>query len=160
MQTGKSEIRFALIGCGRIAERHAEHISHLAQLIAVCDIKLERAKAIGERYGCKYYGSVDEMLRSGQGIDVVTICTPNGLHAEHSIKAVQAGYNVLCEKPMSTSSRDCERMIQAAEKANKRLFVIKQNRFNPPLTELKKIVDEGHLGKIFNVQLNCFWNRD
>jgi UDP-N-acetyl-2-amino-2-deoxyglucuronate dehydrogenase len=156
----KSNLRFAIIGCGRIAARHAEHIQNLAQLVAVCDNKTERAKAFGEKYGCEYFNSADELLASVRNIDIVSICTPNGLHAEHSMKAFSAGFSVLCEKPMATSSRDCERMIQAAEKANKRLFIIKQNRFNPPLVHLKQIVDENRLGKILNVQLNCFWNRN
>ncbi|MCX6274294.1 MAG: Gfo/Idh/MocA family oxidoreductase [Bacteroidetes bacterium] len=156
----KSNLRFAIIGCGRIAERHAEHIEHLAQLVAVCDKKPERAKMFGDKHNCPYFNSVDEMLAAVKNIDIVSVCSPNGLHAEHSIKALNAGFSVLCEKPMATSSRDCERMMQTAEKANKRLFVIKQNRFNPPLAKLKEIVDEGRLGKILSVQLNCFWNRN
>ncbi len=156
----KSNLRFAIVGCGRIAERHAEHIEHLAQLIAVCDNKPERSKMFGEKHKCKYFNSMEELLNSIKNIDIVSICTPNGLHAEHSIKALKAGFNVLCEKPMATSSKDCERMMFEAEKANKRLFIIKQNRFNPPLAALKGVVEEGKLGKILSVQLNCFWNRN
>ena len=156
----KSNLRFALVGCGRIAERHAEHIHHLAHLVAVCDIKAERARALAEKYGSKWYGSIDDMLAGEKSVDIVSVCSPNGLHAEHSIKAFRAGLNVLCEKPMAITSRDCEQMIMESERANKRLFVIKQNRFNPPLAALKEVVDAGRLGKIFSVQLNCFWNRN
>jgi predicted dehydrogenase len=150
------------MGCGRIAQRHAEHINNLknAELIAVCDIKKDRAKTLAEKYGSNYYTDIKDLLDRETNCDVLSVCTPNGLHAEHSIKGLEAGMNVLCEKPMSTSVKDCERMIQSAHKANKNLFIVKQNRFNPPIIALKNTIDEGRLGKILNVQLNCFWNRN
>ena len=80
----KSNLRFAIIGCGRIAERHAEHIEHLANLVAVCDNKPERAKMFGDKHHCAFFLSVDEMLSSVKNIDIVSVCSPNGLHAEHS----------------------------------------------------------------------------
>jgi predicted dehydrogenase len=61
---------------------------------------------------------------------------------------------------MAVSVRDCRKMIDAAERSGKILFVVKQNRFNPPVMALKKLMDEGRLGKIYSVQLNCFWNRE
>jgi predicted dehydrogenase len=100
------------------------------------------------------------MLAAHPEIDVIAVCSPNGLHAEHSIKALKAGFHVLCEKPMALSVYDCGEMISAAERANKRLFIVKQNRFNPPVAAVKAIIDEGRLGKIYSVQLNCFWNRN
>ena len=93
-------------------------------------------------------------------IDVISVCTPNGLHAEHSIKAFRHGIHVLCEKPMAISVFDCGEMIKEAEKYNKRLFVVKQNRYNPPVRAIKQALDENRLGKILSVQLNCFWNRN
>jgi predicted dehydrogenase len=154
------KIRFALVGCGRIGERHAGHIQTQGLLQAVCDVDPEKATKTGSQYGGKVYTNIDEMLRNEKEIDVVSICTPNGLHAEHSIKALKAGFNVLCEKPMALSSRDCGEMIKTAEQMNKRLFVIKQNRYNPPVAAVKKAIDEGRLGKIYNIQLTCFWNRN
>ena len=154
------QLKFAIIGCGRIAQRHAEHISNLAVLKAVCDNNLTKAKILGEKYSANIYSSVDELLRHESDIDVVTICSPNGLHAEHSIKALRAGFHVLCEKPMAITVEDCGKMITEAEKANRRLFVIKQNRFNPPVAAVKQLVEEGRLGRILSVQLNCFWNRN
>ena len=100
------------------------------------------------------------MLASHPEMDVVAVCTPNGLHAQHSIIALKAGFHVLCEKPMAISLYDCGEMIKAAESANRRLFVVKQNRFNPAVAELKKVIDAGRLGKIMSIQLNCFWNRN
>lgn len=154
------KLKFALIGCGRIAERHAEHISRLAELKAVCDINKSKALAFSEKYGASFYKDVDEMFSLEKDVDVVTVCTPNGLHAEHSIKAFRAGHHVLCEKPMAINVHDCGEMIKAAENANKRLFIVKQNRYNPPVHILKELLDNSKLGKIFSVQLNCFWNRN
>lgn len=155
-----TDLRFAIVGCGRIAERHAEHMVKLAKLVAVCDTKEERRKLFAEKYACKTYSTIDELLKNEKNLDLVAICTPNGLHAEHSIKALRANVNVLCEKPMAITVKDCELMITEAEKAKKYLFIVKQNRFNPPIAALKKIIDEGRLGKIVSVQLNCFWNRN
>ena len=153
-------MNFAIIGCGRIAQRHAEHINHVGKLITVCDIVSEKANELAQKYNAKAYASVDEMLTAHKDIDVVAICSPNGLHAEHTIKALKAGHHVLCEKPMALSVQDCNDMIVAAEKANRHLFIVKQNRFNPPVAAVKKIIDEGRLGKIYSVQLSCFWNRN
>ena len=153
-------IKFAIIGCGRIAQRHAEHIHQKGELIAVCDVLKEKADDLAVKYGSKAYYDVKELLGTEKEIQVVAICTPNGLHAEHSIQSLNAGYHVLCEKPMALTSYDCGEMIKAAERANKRLFAIKQNRFNPPVETVKKLIDEGKLGKIYSIQLSCFWNRN
>jgi len=154
------KITFGIIGCGRIAQRHAEHISKMAELKAVCDVKQERAKELGTKYSCRQYFKIDDLLAAEKTIDVVSICTPNAFHAEHTIKALNAGKHVLCEKPMALTTSDCRNMITAAEKSKKNLFIVKQNRFNPPIVAMKKAVDDGKLGKIYSVQLNCFWNRN
>ncbi len=155
-----SKIRFAIIGCGRIAQRHAEHIDNFGILVAVCDVIKEKANDIALKYGASAYYSVDDLLAQKKDIDVVTICTPNGLHAEHSIKSLKAGFHVLCEKPLAIKASDCGEMIKTAEMYNRRLFAIKQNRFNPPVVAVKDILDKGILGKIYSIQLNCFWNRN
>jgi UDP-N-acetyl-2-amino-2-deoxyglucuronate dehydrogenase len=155
----KNKIKFGIVGCGRIAQRHSEHITSKGELIAVCDIDESKAKAMAEKYNAKYYTSLSEMLEC-ENFDVVSICSPNGLHAEHSIKVLNAGFHVLCEKPLAIRVIDCGEMINASEKANKRLFVIKQNRFNPPVSAVKLAIDGGYLGKIYSVQLSCFWNRN
>jgi UDP-N-acetyl-2-amino-2-deoxyglucuronate dehydrogenase len=155
-----TKINFAIIGCGRIAQRHAEHIANTGQLIAVCDNIPEKANALAEKYGAKAYTDVNEMLNAEKEIQVVSICSPNGLHAAHSIASLKAGFHVLCEKPMALSVQDCGEMIKEAEKANRRLFIVKQNRFNPPVAAVKQMIEEGKLGKIYSVQLSCFWNRN
>jgi len=155
------KIRFALVGCGRIAQRHAEHIKNYGILSAVCDVEISKAKKLGEQYNSRYYSNIEEMLKNeNETIDVVTICSPNGLHAQHSILSLKSGYHVLCEKPMAITVYDCGEMNKTAESVNKRLFAIKQNRFNPPVAEVKKLIDNGTLGNIYSVQLSCFWNRD
>src|SRR5205085_861380 len=153
-------LTFAIVGCGRIAERHAQHINNVGRLVATCDVIPARATTLAGEYDAHSYGCMDDMLRSESNIDVVSVCTPNGLHAKHAISALRAGSHVLCEKPMAISVSDCGAMIQAAEMANRRLFIVKQNRFNPPVAAVKKLLDEKRLGKIFSIQLNCFWNRD
>jgi len=155
-----TSIKFGIIGCGRIAQRHAEHIQKSGKLVAVCDIVQEKANELATKYGAKPYTKISELLKDNPDIDVITICTPNGLHAKHSIMALKSSFHVLCEKPMALSVSDCGEMINAAEKANKRLFIVKQNRFNPPVAAVKKIIDEGRLGKIYSAQLNCYWNRN
>lgn len=153
-------IKFAIVGCGRIAQRHAEHISKRGQLVAVCDVVADKAQQLANTYGAKAYTSYADMLANETSIDVIAVCSPNGLHAQHSIEGLKAGFHILCEKPMGLSVKECGEMIQAAERANKRLFAIKQNRYNPPVAAVKEIIDAGKLGKVLSVQLSCFWNRN
>jgi UDP-N-acetyl-2-amino-2-deoxyglucuronate dehydrogenase len=155
-----NRLNIAIVGCGRIAERHAEHIFNLANLKAVCDTKPERRSLFVSKYKCNSYSSIEELLETEKELDLVAVCSPNGLHASHSISALNSGVNVLCEKPMAITTLDCKKMGEAAEHAEKHLIVIKQNRFNAPIAELKKVISDNRLGKIINVQLNCFWNRN
>ncbi|UAJ14222.1 Gfo/Idh/MocA family protein [Aquirufa lenticrescens] len=155
-----NQISFAIIGCGRIAQRHAEHISKRGILKAVCDINVEKAEKLASQYGCDFYSDIADLVLNEKSIDVIAICSPNGLHSQHAITCLNAGYNVICEKPMALSAFDCGEMIKAAEKSNKRLFAIKQNRFNPPVLAIKEVIEKGILGEIYSVQLSCFWNRN
>ncbi len=121
---------------------------------------MKKRNALAEKYGAKSYNRIEDLLAKEKDIQVIAICSPNGLHAEHTIQALNAGFHVLCEKPMALTSAECGEMMKAAERANKRLFAIKQNRFNPPVAAVKKLIDEGRLGKIYSIQLSCFWNRN
>lgn len=150
--------RFAIIGCGKISARHAIEASKQGTLISVCDIIPGRADQLAGDYSATPYYNISELL-AGKDFDVLAVCTPNGLHAEHTMAALQAGKHVLCEKPMAISTPDASKMIKAAEKAGKQLFVVKQNRFNPPVSFLKKLLEEKKLGKVFQFEMNCFWNR-
>jgi len=154
-------MKFGIIGCGRIAQRHAKHILNVGELVAVCDIEPIKADRLASGTSAVAYYDVHDLLKAQAGnIDVIAICSPNGLHAEHSILALNAGFNVLVEKPMAIRVQDCGEMIKAAERSNKRLFAIKQNRFNPPVAAVKQAIEQGIFGEIYSVQLSCFWNRN
>jgi predicted dehydrogenase len=151
-----SKIKFAIIGLGNIGKRHAEHILQQknAELVAVCDTDLAKSGL----YNVPFFDKIESLLQHSLA-DVICVCTPNYLHEPHSIASLQAGLHVVVEKPMALSVAECDRMIDAAEKANKTIFAVKQNRYNPPVVAVKKLIEEGRLGKIFMVQVNCFWNR-
>ncbi|MFN3665227.1 MAG: Gfo/Idh/MocA family protein [Sediminibacterium sp.] len=152
--------KFALIGCGRVAMRHLDMISKLGELVAVCDINESAAKETAEKYHASFYSSIESFVQAKHLTDVVVICTPNGMHAQHAICFLELGFHVLVEKPMALSVTDATRMINAAKKHKRFLFTVLQNRFNVPIVALYKAIHQGRLGKIFSVQVNCFWNRD
>lgn len=150
--------RFALIGCGNIASRHADQIRNAGKLVAVCDKDLPKAGSFAEKYGVKAYSEMSELL-AAERPDIAVICTPNGLHAAHSILALEAGCHVLCEKPLAITVSDARRMLETAAQCSKKLFVVKQNRYNPPVMAIKALLDTKKLGTIHGFQVNCFWNR-
>ena len=155
-------ITFGLIGYGKIGERHADHIqAHPeASLAGVYDIKADRLNLFRNKFrGLQVYDSLKSIL-SDPGIDIVSICTPNATHAEIAIAAMKAGKHALVEKPMAISKVDCEGMIHISLKTGKSLFVVKQNRFNPPVQAVKELIDAGQLGKVYSVAVNCYWNRN
>ena len=156
------KIKFGIVGCGHIAKRHAKHISQnkLAELVAVYDINNENAKSLASHFNnVAVANSLDELI-SNKEIDILNICTPNGTHASIAIEALKARKHVLVEKPMALHVADCEQMIEVAKANKKSLFVVKQNRFNPPVQWVKKVVEKGSFGELFQVSLNCFWNRN
>lgn len=157
-------VRFAIIGYGNIGRRHAQHIIQNpdAVLTAVCDAEASKAGAIealrdGGRH-VSFFSDINSLLGAGIA-DVVSICTPNYLHEPHSIEALKTGHHALVEKPMAISVGSCNRMIAAAEAAGRRIFAVKQNRYNPPVRLVRELIEAGGLGKIYLVQVNCFWNR-
>lgn len=153
------KLSFAIVGCGRIARRHAEQISKVGRLAAVCDILYEPAFELSQEYDANLYLSIEEMLQNEPLVDVVIICTPNGLHAEHSILSLRANKHVLCEKPLCINGVDAKKMLAAAQEADRQLYIVKQNRYNPPVEAVKQLLKDDKLGKIFSFQVNCFWNR-
>lgn len=153
------KLRFAIIGCGQIAQRHAKQVAAYGVLVAVCDIVPHKASGLAGAYGAKAFFSIDEMLAAETEIDVVVICTPNGSHAEHAIRCLYAKHHVLVEKPMALTTEDCEIMMQAASLAGKQIFTVVQNRFNEPVLAIRNAMDAGAFGRISSIQLTCFWNR-
>jgi predicted dehydrogenase len=154
-------IRFGLIGCGRIAPRHVLAINSCknAKLIAVCDNVKSKAVDFSKKYGVeKVYSDYKKMLRDAD-IDAVTICTPSGLHAQMTIDAANSKKHVVTEKPMALTLKGADKMIESCKKNDIRLFVVKQNRYNPPVKELRKAIDSGRFGKIFLVNTTVRWCR-
>jgi predicted dehydrogenase len=153
-------LRFGLIGCGRIGARHAEIMVQHGTLVAVCDIDEGKANQFAQQFSSTPFTEHTVMLNAfHHELDVVAVCSPNGLHALHTIDSLNHGCNVLCEKPMAFTRNEADAMIDASLLNGKHLWVVKQNRYNPPVQAVKKLLDEDRLGKIFSVQLNCFWNR-
>ena len=155
------QIRFAVIGCGHIGKRHAEMISREdgAELVALCDIKVKEELGVSS-YNVPFYNNIEKLLRSNIDFDVLNICTPNGLHAEMAIKAIESGHHVVIEKPMALTVSDAEKVMFAGLKYRKEIFCVMQNRYSPPSVWIKEMIESGKLGKIYMVQLNCYWNRD
>jgi predicted dehydrogenase len=156
-----AKIKFAVVGCGHIGKRHAAMIqgNDEAELIALCDIK-NKADLGLEAFDVPFYSSMDELLAAVPEADVINICTPNGLHAEQSIKALSAKHNVVCEKPLGLSKASLEAVIFKALQMSKQVFAVMQNRYSPPSVWLKEMIDEKRLGEILIVQSNMYWNRD
>lgn len=156
----KSKLNFAVVGCGRIGKRHIEQVRKFANLVAICDVDSSVLAELSIDSNLLCFSSLQDLLKAKIDIDVISICSPNGLHAQMSIDCLNQGYNVLCEKPLALSIIEAGNMLECAEKNNRRLFVVKQNRFNPPVAAVKSLINNGSLGKVFNFQLNCFWNRN
>src|SRR5690606_33364829 len=155
-------ISFGLIGYGKIGERHAEHISAHPEgaLTAAWDVRPDRLTRLHHDYPAARVCEGLADLLSDPTIDLVSICTPNASHAELAIQALEAGKHVLVEKPMALRTQDCRAMIGAAARNAKSLFVVKQNRFNPPVQAVRKLIDADRLGRIYTVAVNCYWNRN
>jgi UDP-N-acetyl-2-amino-2-deoxyglucuronate dehydrogenase len=155
------KIRFALVGCGRIANNHFDALRQhheRAELVGVCDVDpraLDRAVGLT---GAEGYASLEGMLRRVDA-DVVVVTTPSGLHPEQTIQIAASGRHVMTEKPMATRWEDGKRMVGACDAAGVRLFVVKQNRRNATLQLLKRAVDKKRFGRIYMVNLNVFWTR-
>jgi len=153
-------VRFAILGCGKAAAKHAAALGQVqhAKLQAVCDVDKTRAEKMGKENKCKYYYDIDELLKDPE-VDFVSICTPSGMHKEHAIQFLNAGKNVLCEKPAALKESDVLAMARAAEENKKLLFVVKQNRHNPPVKLVVRLVNEGKLGKPLMCVVDMVWSR-
>lgn len=156
-------LRFALVGCGRIAKRHSELLGlnqiKNAVLSAVCDIDEEKARMIGEHFNVPYYTNMDEMMQKEE-IDVVSVLTESGNHAKHVMNLSKYGKHIVVEKPMALTLDDADDMIMACQKNNCRLFVVKQNRFNVPIMKLKEALDNNRFGKLFMGTVRVRWCRE
>lgn len=156
-----TKIKFAIIGQGHIGKRHAEMVrrNDHCELVAVCDV-LPKEKLGLIDLKEKYYTNITDLLTAHPEVEVVNVCTPNGLHAEHALTALEFNKHVVVEKPMALSKADCEKVIYSALHHHKTVFCVMQNRYSPPSVWLKEIIQTKTIGDIYMVQLNCYWNRD
>jgi UDP-N-acetyl-2-amino-2-deoxyglucuronate dehydrogenase len=155
------KVRFALVGCGRIAHNHFASIkkhSDRAELVGICDTDPIALEAAVVATGAKPFSNLASMLAELTA-DIVVLTTPSGLHAEQAVEVAGAGRHVMTEKPMATRWEDGLRMVKACENANVHLFVVKQNRLNATLQLLKQAVDSDRFGRIYMVNINVFWTR-
>jgi predicted dehydrogenase len=157
----KNKIKFAIVGCGYIGKRHATMImdNPESKLVALCDIEPEESLELSP-FKASFFSSITSLLESNLDFDVLCICTPNGLHAEHACLALDAGKHVVVEKPLALKKVECETLLYKALSASKQVFCVMQNRYSPPSVWLKNIIENHLLGDIFMVVINCFWNRD
>ncbi len=155
------KIKFAVMGCGHIGKRHAEMIqrNNEAELAALIDVKDLSALGI-EKYNSPFFHTLESFLQSGINTDVICIATPNGLHAVHALECLEANKHIVIEKPLALKKSDAEKIIYKALHVHKHVFAVMQNRYSPPSVWVKEIISTGKLGRIFLVQLNCYWNRD
>lgn len=159
----EKKLGFALMGCGRISKKHADVISNAlknAQLIAVCDIDLEKAKQCGEKYGVPYFGDIHQLLKEvGDQVDVVNILTPSGDHAANVLEVAPYHKHIVVEKPMALTLDDADAMIKSCDENGIKLFVVKQNRYNLPVQKLREYIEKGKFGKMVLGTVRVRWCR-
>lgn len=155
-------LKFALLGCGRIAKRHSDLLGESqidgAKLVAVCDVVEEKAKKIGQKFDIPYFTDLHQMMKS-EDIDVVSVLTPSGNHAENVISLAQYKKHIVLEKPMALTIDDADAMIRACDENGIKLFVVKQNRFNVPVVKLREAVDAKRFGKLVLGTIRVRWCR-
>ncbi len=157
----RNKIKFAVVGTGHIGKRHATMITNnpATELVALCDV--HPAEELGiEAFRVPFFQDIDELLAAELAIDVVCVCTPNGLHAQHALKILDHRKHVVCEKPLALDKYDAEKVLFKALQVSRLVFAVMQNRYSPPSVWLKELIDQRVLGDIYMVQLNCYWNRD
>jgi UDP-N-acetyl-2-amino-2-deoxyglucuronate dehydrogenase len=157
----EARIKFAVVGCGHIGKRHAEMITRNveAELVGLIDVKSKESIGI-HNFNVPFFSSLDEFFKSGIEVDVINVATPNGFHAKQGLQILDAGKHLVIEKPMSLTKMDAEALIFKGLQKQKQVFCVMQNRYSPPSVWLKELLESGKLGKIFMVQINCYWNRD
>ncbi len=155
-------LRFALVGCGRIAKRHSELLGFgkikNASLGAVCDIDEDKAKIIGQKFNIPYYSDMDEMMQK-EPLDVVSVLTESGNHAKNVINLSKYGKHLVVEKPMALNLDDADLMIKSCQQNLCKLFIVKQNRFNLPVVKLRQAYEAGRFGKLVLGTVRVRWSR-
>ena len=155
------KIKFAVVGCGHIGNRHAAMIrkNEECELVALCDTR-PKEETSNKEIKIPYFKDIRTMLDEIEEIEVVCICTPNGLHAEQAILGLSYKKHVVIEKPMGLTKKECENIIFKALNVSRQVFCVMQNRYSPPIKWLKEIISKGNIGDVLSVEINCYWNRD
>lgn len=157
-------LNFALIGCGRIAKKHAEILGGGqvggARLSVVCDLREDRAMWYGEKYDVPWFTDMHKMMETlGGRIDVLNLLTESGNHAAHTIELAPYRKHIVVEKPMALTLEDADSMIRACDHAGVKLFVVKQNRYNAPILKLREALENGRFGKLVMGTVRVRWCR-
>lgn len=155
-------VKFAILGCGRVSGKHLEAVSNqleTTELIAVCDLKADRAKDAGEKYKVPWYTDADKMMQEHPEIEVISVLTPSGDHARNVVELAHYGKHFVVEKPMALTLDDADAMMHACAQNNSRLFVVKQNRYNYPIQKLRQAVEEDRFGKLVMGTVRVRWCR-
>jgi len=161
MMSQDTKIKFVVVGCGHIGQRHVEMITRNeeSELVALVDVRPWDELNISS-HDVPFFRSLDDFLKENMKVDVINIATPNGFHAEQAYRCLDARKHIVVEKPVALRKVDAERVIFKALNVHKQVFAVMQNRYSPPSEWIKALTESGHLGKIYMVQLNCYWNRD
>jgi len=159
-----SKLRFALVGCGSIAKKHAHVLSHYlddAEIGAFVDLNRARAEEFSAKYGAPAFTSVPEMMRAlGDQIDVFSVLTPSGAHCSNVLDLVEYGRPLVVEKPLALRLEDADRMIEACDAHGIKLFVVHQNRYNPPIVKAREALEQGRFGRLVMGTVRLRWMRD
>ena len=157
-----SLIRFVVVGFGHIGKRHADMVlaNRECELVAIIDIDARLEQKAVETYKVPFFTSWQAFVASGIKGDVANIATPNGLHAQNALTAIEAGFHVVIEKPLALTTADCDTVLDTAKEYNRKVFCVMQNRYSPPMQWLKKLLTGDILGRIYIVDVHCYWNRD
>ncbi|MDF3079036.1 MAG: gfo/Idh/MocA family oxidoreductase [Sphingobacteriaceae bacterium] len=153
----KDKVRFAILGYGTIGKRYAEIITEMSD-VSLTTLIDTNTESTGQE-SCAIYRSLDDFLLHDKDSDVIIVATPNGLHAHHAAKCLEAKKHVLLEKPVAFTAKEAEHLMSLAKKHRRLLFPVWQIRYSPIVAALKKLIGGGALGKPLWVQANCFWNR-
>jgi UDP-N-acetyl-2-amino-2-deoxyglucuronate dehydrogenase len=159
-----SKIKFAVIGCGHIGKRHAEMISRNeeCELVALIDVRAKEELGLDAYTNVLFFSSIEDFLNHdiSSTVDVVNIASPNGYHAQHALDCIAKKKHIVIEKPMALNKQDAEKIIFTALQNQTQVFCVMQNRYSPPSVWIKDVLQQNRLGKVYMMQLNCYWNRD
>ncbi len=155
-----ADLRFGLIGCSKIARKHASGLAGVegGQLAAVCDLDLDRARELADEYDVPAYESYEKMVQNEE-IDVLSVLTPSGHHARHAMDVVRFGKHIVVEKPLALRLEDADAVIRACDAKGIKLFVVKQNRYNAPIQALRRALDDGRFGRLVMGTIRVRWCR-